>query len=106
MSLAITLERGLRDDDDASGQTYRGWKLTRDGDHITITGLPGERWFIIRVADALLLGEDLAAMADRNPAHTPRGQKGGAARAEALTPERRTEIARAAANARHHGVAK
>lgn len=35
-----------------------------------------------------------------DPSHVKRGQKGGAARAAALSPERRAEIASAAANSR------
>lgn len=40
-----------------------------------------------------------------DPSHVKRGQKGGAARAASLSPQRRAEIASAAANARWNGTA-
>ncbi len=50
----------------------------------------------------VLTGEadDLAADDGKNPAAKALGAKGGAARAAAMTPERRSEIAKAAATKR------
>jgi hypothetical protein len=50
----ITVERILRDDDDASGQTIREWKLELEGDTLTINGSRHrpDAWLIIRLADA------------------------------------------------------
>ena len=38
MSSKITVERILRDADDASGQTIREWKLELEGKTLTISG--------------------------------------------------------------------
>jgi hypothetical protein len=50
----ITVERILRDDDDASGQTIREWKLELEGDTLTINGSRHrpDAWLIIRLSDA------------------------------------------------------
>lgn len=45
--------------------------------------------------------EDVSAEAEKNPAAAELGRKGGKARAEKLSPERRSEIARQAARKRH-----
>ena len=54
MSSKITVERILRDDDDASGQTIREWKLELEGNTLTISGSRHrpDSWIIIRLSDA------------------------------------------------------
>lgn len=54
MSSKITVERILRDDDDASGQTIREWKLELEGNTLTISGSRHrpDSWLIIRLSDA------------------------------------------------------
>lgn len=101
MSLTVSLKRELRDANDSTAQTYRGWELKREEEFLTIGSVLTDRsTFSVRIADVPLLIEDLAAITDKNPARIARGQKGGDARAASLTPERRSEIARAGANAR------
>ncbi|MRL69137.1 hypothetical protein [Brevundimonas sp. SPF441] len=54
MSSKITVERILRDADDASGQTIREWKLELEGKTLTISGSRHrpDSWIIIRLSDA------------------------------------------------------
>lgn len=54
MSSKITVERVLRDDDDASDQTVREWKLELEGETLTISGSRHrpDSWLIIRLSDA------------------------------------------------------
>lgn len=54
MAAKITVERILRDDGDASGQTVREWKLELEGDALTISGSRHrpDAWIIIRLSDA------------------------------------------------------
>ncbi|MBU1606341.1 MAG: hypothetical protein KKD08_05975 [Alphaproteobacteria bacterium] len=54
MTSKITIERVLRDPDDASGQTVREWKLELEGDTLTISGSRHRpaSWLIIRLSDA------------------------------------------------------
>lgn len=53
MAVKHTIERILRDDDDASGQTVREWKIEVEGDTVTISGSRHrpENWIIIRLSD-------------------------------------------------------
>lgn len=54
MAVKLTVERILRDDDDASGQSVREWKLELEDDTLTISGSRHrpESWIIIRLSDA------------------------------------------------------
>lgn len=54
MAVKLTVERVLRDEDDASGQSVREWKLELEGDTLTISGSRHrpESWIIIRLSDA------------------------------------------------------
>lgn len=54
MASKVTVERVLRDPDDASGQSVREWKLELEGDTLTISGSRHrpESWLIIRLSDA------------------------------------------------------
>lgn len=54
MAAKITVERVLRDPEDASGQSVREWKLELEGDTLTISGSRHrpESWLIIRLSDA------------------------------------------------------
>lgn len=63
MSRRITLERVLRDDNDANGQTVRTWIMQRDDDLIMIRAREGSDFILIRKADAQQFHEDLQAIA-------------------------------------------
>ncbi len=80
-------------------------------------GNPGKsdrRYVMVSLSDGMVTDPEtkdaLAILLNKNdnmpaeffsdPSHVKRGQKGGAARAAALSPERRAKIASAAANAR------
>ena len=68
------------------------------------TGPHGEKRPAAPMANALHVAKLLTGEAEEtyvDPDRQTGGRKGGQARAEALTPERRSEIARQAANARH-----
>ncbi len=64
MAKRVTIERVLRDDDDASGQSVRGWKLSLDGKFITIR--PARRdvsdFLLIQTDDVETLCRDLAVL--------------------------------------------
>lgn len=77
-----------------------------------------KRWALISLSDGMVAhhGDTAEALAARlnaagdmpveffsDPSHVKRGQKGGAARSQSLSPERRTEIASDAARARWNG---
>ncbi len=65
MSTRVTLERLLRDEDDAAAQTVRGWTLQIADGGISIGGRePGSAKFMIRVAEIGELIGDLNAAAD------------------------------------------
>lgn len=59
MSARVTIERVLRDDDDASGQTVRSWRLQMDGGHVQIARNEHSDWNMVRVDDLTLLIGDL-----------------------------------------------
>lgn len=64
MAKRLTLERLLRDDDDASGQTIRQWHVERDGELLTIRTRADQPGFLlIRASDAALLCADITEMA-------------------------------------------
>jgi hypothetical protein len=51
MTARITIERLLRDDDDASGQSIRKWKIESEAGHVTIRLEHGEGFILLRSAD-------------------------------------------------------
>lgn len=51
MVARITIERVLRDDDDASGQNIRDWKIESEAEAITIRMKHGEGFILLRSAD-------------------------------------------------------
>lgn len=60
MSVRITIERILRDDDDASGQTIRQWRIDAEGGHITLRDREDHIPFVmLRPADVDVLVADL-----------------------------------------------
>lgn len=59
MSARITIERLLRDDDDASGQTIRQWKIEADPGMITLRHNHGDGFIMLRSADVHMLIHDL-----------------------------------------------
>lgn len=60
MARRLTVERVLRDDDDASGQTIRKWQIQRDGNFITIRSRDdGPGFIMLRTSDVPLFKADL-----------------------------------------------
>lgn len=58
MSARVTIDRVLRDGDDASGQSVRQWKIEAESGHVTIrTGSAG--FLLIRTDDVNLFVQDL-----------------------------------------------
>jgi len=51
MAARITIERVLRDDDDASGQTIREWKIEAEPGFVTIRMKHGDGFLLLRCAD-------------------------------------------------------
>lgn len=54
MAVKMTVERILRDDDDASGQSVREWKIELEDGMLTISGSRHrpESWVLLRLSDA------------------------------------------------------
>lgn len=63
MARRMTLERILRDDDDASGQTIRDWIIEEDSGMLTIRPHKELNFIIIRASDAKQFADDLLMMA-------------------------------------------
>ena len=61
MAVKHTIEHILRDDDDASGQSVREWKIEVEGGSVTISGSRHrpESWIILRLADLTTFKSDL-----------------------------------------------
>ena len=59
MPARITIERLLRDDDDASGQSVRDWKIECEPGHITIKLKHGDGFLLLRATDIELFSLDL-----------------------------------------------
>lgn len=59
MAARITIERVLRDDDDASGQSIRDWKIEADSGLITIRMKFGDGFIMLRPADVEIFTADL-----------------------------------------------
>lgn len=59
MTARITIERLLRDDDDASGQTVRDWKIESEAGRITIRMKHGDGFILLRADDTDLFVTDL-----------------------------------------------
>lgn len=51
MVARITIERVLRDDDDATGQNTRDWKIEAEAEHITVKLKHGDGFILLRPAD-------------------------------------------------------
>lgn len=65
MAARITLERILRDDDDASGQTIREWKIEAEaGAGITIRMNHGDGFILLRPDDVDWFIKDLHRVKD------------------------------------------
>lgn len=67
MARRMTLERILRDDDDASGQTIRNWVIEEDSGMLTIRPRKDLNFILIRASDAKQLADDLVMMAAQEP---------------------------------------
>jgi len=63
MARRMTLERILRDDDDASGQTIRNWLIEEDSGMLTIRPREDLNFILIRASDAKQFADDLLMMA-------------------------------------------
>lgn len=60
MAARVTIERLLRDDDDASGQTIREWKIECEpGGPITIRMKHGAGFILMRTTDVDVFTSDL-----------------------------------------------
>lgn len=68
MPARITIERLLRDEDDASGQSVRNWKIEVDACTITIRLKHGDGFLLLRTDDVPLFSADLerACVASRS----------------------------------------
>lgn len=65
MTVKLTLERILRDDDDASAQTVRGWALSIDTGSLSVRRSADQaEGLLIRLDDVGDLIADLNAIAD------------------------------------------
>jgi hypothetical protein len=64
MTGRITIERLLRDDDDASGQSIRKWKIESEAGHVTIRLDHGEGFILLRSADIDQFVIDLSKAGD------------------------------------------
>lgn len=64
MAVRITIERILRDPDDASGQTIRDWKLESESGHVTIRTNHGSGFIGMRADDVDLFVGDLLKAQD------------------------------------------
>ena len=64
MAARHTIERVLRDDDDASGQSIREWKIESEGSHIMIRRREGDGFVMLRAADVDTFVADLRRAQD------------------------------------------
>lgn len=64
MAWRKTIDRILRDDDDASGQTIREWKIEAEPGHITIRLRHGDGFLMMRPDDVELFIADMCAARD------------------------------------------
>lgn len=68
MPARITIERALRDEDDATGQSIRDWKIEVEATHITIRLKHGDGFLLLRADDIPYFAADLdrACVASRS----------------------------------------
>lgn len=59
MAARVTIERILRDDDDASGQTIRDWKIEAEAGHVTVRLKHGDGFILLRADDIPIFIYDL-----------------------------------------------
>lgn len=59
MSARVTIERILRDDDDASGQTVRQWRIEAEAGYVTIRTGGENSFLLIQTGDVYLFVRDL-----------------------------------------------
>lgn len=59
MAARVTIERLLRDDDDASGPSIRDWKIEVEPSHIMIRMNHSDGFILLRPADVEILIVDL-----------------------------------------------
>lgn len=59
MSARVTIERVLRDEDDAAGQSVRRWRIEAESGHVTIRTGGEISFLLIRADDVDLFVRDL-----------------------------------------------
>lgn len=59
MPARITIERTMRDEDDAAGQSVRNWKIEVEASHITIRLKHGDGFLLLRADDIPYFAADL-----------------------------------------------
>lgn len=59
MSARVTIERILRDDDDAAGQSVRRWRIEAEADYVTIRTGGENSFLLIQTGDVDLFVRDL-----------------------------------------------
>jgi hypothetical protein len=59
MAARITIERILRDEDDASGQSIRSWIIASEPEHVTVKLKHGDGFLLLRAADVDQFAADL-----------------------------------------------
>lgn len=64
MTARVTIERLLRDDEDASGQSIRKWKIESEAGVVTIRLDHGEGFILLRSSDIDLFVVDLNRAGD------------------------------------------
>lgn len=64
MAARVTVERILRDDDDAGGQSIREWTIEGEGGFITVKLKHGTGFLLIRSADIDIFAADLRRARD------------------------------------------
>lgn len=64
MPARVTIERLLRDEEDAMGQTIREWKIESEPAHVTIRLRHGDGFILMRTADVEVFIADLKQARD------------------------------------------
>lgn len=60
MAARVTIERILRDEDDAVGSTIRDWKIEAECGHVVIRLKHGDGFLMLRPSDIEIFTDDLA----------------------------------------------
>lgn len=60
MAARVTIERILRDEEDATGATIRDWKIEAERGHVVVRLKHGDGFLMLRPADIEIFTDDLA----------------------------------------------